>query len=162
MKSTPLLFACLLPLLQTSLIADEMETATAPQFLVDAEILSIRNSDVLVAARLYFDQVEQSFHFDGQRDQPRLANRKQELSILQSEVRHFYLNAISVSTVEGESLSREDLKNALEGRPAVLFLPRGSDLHPAIRAILRPDALIVTFRERGMPSRQTVPRPVSR
>lgn len=68
MKSTPLLFACLLPLLQTSLIADEMETATAPQFLVDAEILSIRNSDVLVAARLYFDQVEQSFHFDGQRE----------------------------------------------------------------------------------------------
>jgi hypothetical protein len=148
--------------LTTAGAAEDLGSATAPHFLIDVEIVDRGNAEVLIAARLFFDRFEQSFHSDGQRDRPDLANRTQKLSILQSEIVQFSVNQLSFTTVQGKSLSIEDAKESLNGRPAVLFLPRGAALHPAIRAVLQPDAVIVSYPKGSRPENSTITRPILR
>jgi hypothetical protein len=143
---------------------EDNASATAPQFLIDAEIVDDRpRGEVFVAARLYFDQIEQSYHVDSQRDRTDLANRHQELSILQSQLVQFSVRGLQFQTVDGKTLSPEEARARLENKPAVLLIPKDATIHPAIKATLNPDALVIS-KVRSPPYRpmKLVPRPPTR
>jgi hypothetical protein len=140
---------------------EEGSPETAPRFLVDAEIVDSPFGHTFIAARLYFDQIGQSYHDDYQRDRIKLANRKQELSVLQSELVRFPVRGLQFKTVEGKTLTPDDVRVSLRDKMAVLLLPEGASLHPAIKATLKPDAIIVS-KVRGASPRRLVTRPKPR
>jgi hypothetical protein len=140
---------------------EDTASATAPQFLIDAEIIDDRQGEVFIAARLYFDQIEQSFHVDSQRDRTDLANRHQELSILQSQLVQFSVRGLQFQTVDGKTLSPDEARARLEDKPAVLLMPKDATIHPAIKATLNPDALVIS-KVRGARPMKLVTRPTSR
>ena len=140
---------------------EEGSPETAPRFLVDAEIIDSPFGHAFVAARLYFDQIGQSYHDDSKRDRIKLANRKQELSVLQSELVRFPVRGLQFKTVEGKMLTPDDVRVSLRNKMAVLLLPEGASLHPAIKATLNPDAIIVS-KVRGASPRRLVTRPKPR
>ena len=131
---------------------------TAPRFLVGAEIADFRHGESLIAARLYYDEIEQSYHFDGQRNRLDLANREQELVVLQSQLTRFILQNSHFRTADGSELSVDQVKERISKDAAVLLLPKGASLHPAIKAVLKPDTIIVS-RQRGTGPRKVIARP---
>ena len=137
------------------------DSQTAPQFLIDAEITDSPHGQVFVAAKLYFEQMEQSYHVDSQRERPDLANRDQQLSILHSNLVRFSVATLQFRTVDGTTLTADEAKSRLAERPAVLFVPKDASIHASIKAILKPDALVIS-KVRGARPLKLVTRPESR
>jgi hypothetical protein len=137
------------------------DSETAPQFLVDAEITDSPHGKVFVAAKLYFDQINPSYHVESQRDRPDLGNREQELSILQSKLVKFSVNTLWFRTVDGTTLTAGEAATRLAEKPAVLLVPKDASIHPAIKAVLNPNAVVVS-KVRGARPMKLVTRPESR
>lgn len=139
----------------------EGDSRTAPQFLIDAEITESPHGPVFIAAKLYFEQVQQSYHVDSQRERPDLANRDQEVSILNSNLVRFSVNTLQFRTVDGTTLTADEAKTRLAEKPAVLLIPKDASIHPAIKSILQPDALVVS-KVGGSRPLKLVTRPAGR
>ena len=143
-------------------VAQENEaTDTAPRFLVDAQIVEVQNGELLlVAARLYFDTLQTSYHVVSQLEGQALTRREQEVSMLQSEVVRYALKRLEFRTVDGNRLPAEDVRARLDEHAAILLLPEGATLHPAIAATLKPETIIAN-KVGGSSPRKLVTRPKS-
>ena len=126
------------------------------------EIVDDHTGEVFVAARLYFDQIEQSYHVDSQRHRDSsFANQTQQLSVLQSELVRFSVRGLQFQTVDGKTLTPEEARTRLEDKPAVLLIPKDASIHPAIKATLNPNALVIS-KVRGARPMTLVTRPTTR
>jgi len=155
------LLGLLLALQPIGFAQQDGDSQTAPLFLIDAEITDSQYGPVFIAARLYFEEVQQSYHVDSQRERPELANRDQELSILQSKLLRFSVNALEFRTVDGAALTSDEVEMRLAGKPAVLLLPKDASIHPAITSILNSDALVIS-KVRGACPQKLITRPEAR
>jgi hypothetical protein len=146
--------------LSTICLAEEDASSfTAPQFLVDAKVVDSHHGPTLVAARLYFDQITQSFHSEP--TSGLTGNRMRQVSMLQSEWMRFPFHISRFTTVDGDVLTPEAVKDALAKPVAILLVPVGAVLHPAIKGTLRPDVILVS-RVRDESHYELVKRPNSR
>jgi hypothetical protein len=150
----------ILTALQTIGLSQEVgSTDTAPTFMVDAEIVDSSTDQLFVAVRPYFEHVSQSYHVDSTRHT--VPNVKREISVLQSEVVRLSLKRLQFYTIDGKALTVADVQKLKVNELAFLLLPEGASLHPAIKATLKPETIIVSkVREKGPPS--TVIRPTTR
>jgi len=160
--------------------AEEATTSstTAPQFLVDAQIVDTGLGQVLIAARPYYEIVEQSYHAESslrqlakaeddnatarQRLNPvqKTETQTQQLAILQSAIVKGGVRQLSLSKLDGTEASLDDLRRAIANDRALLFLPDNASLHPGIVAILQPDTLVIS---RIRPDEvKVIDRPLSR
>ena len=118
---------------------------TAPQFLVDAKVVDHRNhGPTLVAARLYFDQTTQSFHSGPHPTLGLAGNHMRQVSILQSEWMRFPFGISKFRTIDGKTLSFEAVNESLTKPVAILLIPDGAVLHPAIKNSLNPGTIVVS------------------
>ncbi len=161
-------------------LAEEKVTSsnTAPQFLVDAQIVETGQGQVLVAARPYYEMVEQAYHVESslrrlgesadvsetarQRSDAVLGieTQMQQLAILQSAIVKLGVRQLSLSKLDGTEASLDDLHEAIANRKALLLLPNNTSLHPGIVAVLQPDTLVIS---KISPDRvNVVARPLSR
>ena len=161
-------------------LAEEEVTSsnTAPQFLVDAQIVETGQGQVLVAARPYYEMVEQSYHVESslrrlgesagvsetarQRSDAVLGieTQTQQLAILQSAIVKVGVRQLSLSKLDGTEASLDDLHEAIANDKALLLLPDNASLHPGILAVLQPDTLVIS---KISPDRvKVVARPLSR
>lgn len=151
---------------------------TAPQFLVDAQIVETGQGQVLVAARPYYEMVEQSYHVESslrklgasadvsetarQRSDAVLGikTQTQQLAILQSAIVKLGVRQLSLSKLDGTEATLDDLHGAIANDKALLLLPDNASLHPGILAMLKPDTLVIS---KIIPDRvKVVARPLSR
>ena len=140
---------------------DDATSFTAPQFLVNAKIVEdYRKVPSLMAVRLYFDQAAQSSHLQ---DRPSLGlegNYVRQVSILHSEWVRFPFSISKFRTIDGKSLTFEEVSDSLSKPIAMLLVPDGAAVHPAIKKILNPGTIIVSRdREKNV---ELVKRPESR
>ena len=156
-------FFCLaLFLMPIICMADDDETSfTAPQFLVDAKIVEDhRKSPSLMAVRLYFDQTAQSSHAQSRPSLGLEGNYVRQVSMLHSEWVRFPFGVSKFRTVDGKSLTFEEVRDSLSKPVAILLVPDGAAVHPAIKKLLDPHAIIVSRdREKNV---ELVKRPESR
>lgn len=173
---------CILIVLVPSIVgrADEgtISSATAPQFLVDARLIDIGESQFLVAARPYHEVVDQSYHLDSALRQldnvdggdlterqvnaafGRLLSQTTKVTILQSEMVRLNVRQLSLAKVDGTEASLDDLRTAIANGSAILLLPGNTVLHPAIASTFHPETLLIS---KALPGRDNVvARPLSR
>jgi hypothetical protein len=150
---------------------------TAPQFLLDAQIVETGQGQVLVAARPYYETVEQSYHLESslrqlgefadgktarQRSDAvlRIETQTQQIAVLQSTIVKFGVRQLWLSKLDGTEATLHDLRGAIANDKALLLLPDNANLHPGIRAILHPNTLVISkiSPDRG----KVVARPLSR
>jgi hypothetical protein len=148
--------------LSTICLAEEDASSfTAPQFLVDAKVVDSHHGPTLVAARLYFDQITQSFHSGPQPTSGLTGNRMRQVSMLQSEWMRFPFNISKFTAIDGKELTFEAVNESLTTPVAILLLPEGAVLHPAIKNTLRPGTIVVS-RAGGTSPGELVTRPKAR
>ncbi|QDT03308.1 hypothetical protein K227x_16900 [Rubripirellula lacrimiformis] len=158
MKPLPLsLLACLLAHMPA--IADD--TFTSPRVIVNAEIAAVPNGDqeVFTGACLYCDVIESSYLAESQREQTRVANREQEVTLLQSRLVRFGVHQLRFTAVGGDELTTEDVIARFKANPLALMLPHGAKLHPQLASSLMPDTVIVSRVDRRPTPLRLVPRP---
>ena len=134
---------------------------SATQYQALAKIIDTAGKPTLVAARLYFDHVAQTYHSGSHPTVGLTGNRNRQLSILQSEWMRFPFHISRFTTVEGVPLTPDAVSESLAKPVALLLLPEGAALHPAIKSTLRSDAILVS-RVRDESLRELVKRPQSR
>ncbi|WP_153555630.1 hypothetical protein [Roseimaritima sediminicola] len=139
-------------------IADDM--FTSPQTIVNATIEPSRSGGhmVFTGALLYFETVQSAYHVEMQRDQPSLANRSQDVALLQSKLVIFNVRQLKFRTVNGDDIDVEKAKERLKENPLALILPGGAKIHPQLAAALNPDTIVVSRAGRSKLQR-LVPRP---
>ncbi len=142
--------------------ADEASSRfTAPQFLVDAKVVKSPHGPTLVAARLYFEQIKQSFHSGSQPILSLKGNRVRQVSILQSEWIRFPFGISKITTIDGKKLTVEEVDESLTTPVAVLMIPADAELHPSIKNALKPGTIVVS-RDREKSPVELVQRPKPR
>ncbi|MCC9658535.1 hypothetical protein [Rhodopirellula halodulae] len=87
---------------------------TAPQTIVDVTIDPAGNGRgmVMTGAKLFHETTQASYHDESQRDRPDLANRTQEIALLQSKFIRFGVNQIVFRSVGGGFESRHDCRQS--------------------------------------------------
>jgi hypothetical protein len=130
---------------------------------VNVAIAPTSNGDDLIftGAQIYFETVQSSYHVESQRDRPDLANRTQDVTILQSKLLRFGLYQLKFRTIAGDDLDIEDVKTRLKKNPLALMLPVGASIHPQLAATLNPDTVVVTRADGRSRLQRLVPRPDS-
>lgn len=113
---------------------------------------------VFTGAQLYFETMQSAYHVETQRDRPDLANRTQDVALLQSKLVIFNVRQLKFRTVNGDDIDVEKVKERLKEHPLALMLPSGAKIHPQLAAALNPDTIVVS---RAGPSKlqRLVPRP---
>jgi len=139
------------------------DTFTSPQTIVNVTIAPAPNGDdmIFTGAQLYFETMHSSYHIESQRDRPDLANRTQDVTILQSKLLRFGVHQLKFRSIAGEDLDIEDVKTRLKKNPLVLMLPVGASIHPQLAAALNPDTIVVARADRRSTLQRLVPRPDS-
>lgn len=82
------------------------DTFTSPQTIVNVALAPTSNGDELIftGAQIYFETVPSSDHVESQRDRPDLANRTQDVNILQSRLLRFGVRQLKFRTITGDEL----------------------------------------------------------
>lgn len=137
---------------------------TAPETIVNVTIEPTGDGRdmILTGAKLFFETAQSSYHVESQRERPDLANRTQDIALLQSKLVRFGVHQLNFQSVGGEELSVDEVKSRLKKNPLALMLPFGASIHPQLAAAFNPDTVIV-IRADGKPSPQRlIPRPDAR
>ncbi|QDS93577.1 hypothetical protein FF011L_23500 [Roseimaritima multifibrata] len=137
------------------------DTFTSPQTIVSAEITPVPNRDGLIftGAQLSFSTVHSPYHVESQRGRPDLANRIQDVTILESKIVRFGVNQLKFCSVAGTELEIEEVKTRLKENPLALLLPFGASIHPQLVAALDPKTIVVIRADRKANPQRLVPRP---
>lgn len=137
------------------------DTFTSPQAFVNVTIEPSHNGKdmIFTGVHLYFEMTQSAYHVEAQRDRPDLANRTQEVTLLQSKLVRFGVHQLKFRTVAGEDVDAEDVPARLKKNPLVLMLPNGAKIHPQLATALAPEALIVSRADRKPTFLHLVPRP---
>ena len=114
---------------------------------------------IFTGAHLYYETVDSAYHTGSQPDRIDLANREQEVTLLQSKLIRFGVNQLQFSTVSGDRLSIDDVKMRFETNPLALFLPNGSAIHPQLALALQPNTVVISKVDRRSKPLRLVPRP---
>lgn len=122
------------------------DTSTSPQTIVNVEITPSSNGEEMTfsGALLYFDTVQSFYYEESQRDRPDLANRTQDVTILQSKLVRFNVHRLKFRSIAGEDLDINEVKTRLKKNPLALMLPVDASIHPQLAAAFNPDTIIVT------------------
>jgi hypothetical protein len=136
---------------------------TSPQTIVNVAITPTANGNELIftGAQIYFETVQSSYHVESQRDRPDLANRTQDVNILQSKLLRFGVRQLNFRTIAGDELDIEDVKTRLQKNPLALMMPVGASIHPQLAATMNPGTVVVTRVEGRSKLQHLVPRPDS-
>jgi len=137
------------------------DTTTSPRTIVNATINKVPNSDdmIFTGAYLHYETVDSPYHTEAQRDQPDLANRKQLVTLLQSEIVRIGVHQLSFASVSGTKLTAADAMARFKTNPLALMLPNGAKIHPHLAFALNPDTVIVSRIDRRSKPLRLVPRP---
>lgn len=137
------------------------DTFTAPETIVNVKIEPFADGRqmILTGARLFFETTQASYHVESQREQSDLANRTQDVALLQSKLIRYGVHQLNFRSVGGEELSIDEVISRLKKNPLALMLPFGASIHPQLAAAFNPDTIIM-IRADGKPSPQRlIPRP---
>lgn len=137
------------------------DTLTSPQTIVNVTIepSGIGDDMIFTGAQLYFETTQSAYHVESQRDNPRLANRTQDVALLQSKIVRFGVHQLKFRSVAGEEITVEGVKTRLKKNPLALMLPFGASIHPQLANALNPDTVIVTRANSRHRPQRLVPRP---
>lgn len=139
------------------------DTYTSPQTIVNVSIAAVSHGEDLIftGAQIYFETVQSSYHVESQRNRVDLANRTQDVAILQSKLVRFGVHQLKFQTVAGNDLDIEGIKTRLNKNPLVLMLPAGASIHPQLAAALNPETVVATRADGRSRLQRLVPRPDS-
>ncbi|WP_145345780.1 hypothetical protein [Rosistilla ulvae] len=119
------------------------------------------NSDNLIftGAYLHYETVESTYHVESQREQRHLANRKQIVTLLQSEIVRLDVEQRSFATTSGNKLTVANVQARFKSNPLALMLPDGATIYPQLALALNPDTVTVSRVDRRSKPLRLVPRP---
>lgn len=139
------------------------DTFTSPQMIVNAEITPVASGVgvIFTGAQLSFNTVHSPYHVESNRGRPDLANRIQDVTILESKIVRFGVNQLKFRSVAGKELEIEEVKARLKENPLALLLPFGASIHPQLVAALDPKTIVVVRADRKANPQRLVPRPDS-
>lgn len=148
---------CCLPAAST--LAEDV--FTAPETIVNVTIEPLPNGQemVLTGAKIFFTTAQSSYHVESQRERPDLANRTQDVAMLQSKLVRFGVHQLKFQSVEGEAIDLDKVQSRLKKNPLVLLLPSGASIHPQFAAALNPETVVAMRANRNPSSHRLVPRP---
>jgi len=142
------------------------DTFTSPQTLVNVTIEPFGSGDgrdlVFTGAKLFYVTIQSAFHVESQRERPDLANRTQDVAILQSELVRYNVRQLRFHSAGGEEIDVEEVQSRLKKNPLALLLPDGASIHPQLAAVLNPETIVVTRSGSRATPQRLIPRPDGR
>lgn len=137
------------------------DTFTSPETIVNVKIEPFGNGSemILTGAKIFFETVQSSYHVESQRERPDLANRTQDVAMLQSKLVRFSVHQLRFQSVSGEEIDLETVQSRLKENPLALLLPSGASIHPQLAAALNPETIIVIRADGKSSAQRLVPRP---
>ena len=134
---------------------------TAPETIVNVTIEPNRNGRelILTGAKIFFETAQSSYHVESQRERPDLANRTQDVAMLQSKLVRFGVHQLKFQSVDGEEIELGTVQSRLKKNPLVLFLPTGATIHPQLAAALNPEAVVAMRADSRQSPQRLVPLP---
>ncbi|NND97143.1 MAG: hypothetical protein HKN47_07435 [Pirellulaceae bacterium] len=134
---------------------------TSPETIVNVTIGPVGSGRdmIFTGAKLFFETARTSYHVESQRERPDLANRTQDVAMLQSKLVRIGVHQLKFQSVGGEEIDLEEVQSRLKKNPLALLLPAGASIHPQIAAALRPGTVVVTRADSRSTPQRLVPRP---
>jgi hypothetical protein len=142
--------------------ASAEDAFTSPKTIVNVTIEPAENGreTILTGAKLYFTTVQASYHVESQRSRPELANRTQDVALLQSKLVRFGTHQLRFQSVDGEAIDLDTVRARLKKNPVVLLLPSGASIHPQLAAALNPETVVVMRADGRHAPQPLIARPI--
>ncbi|EMI17983.1 hypothetical protein RMSM_05095 [Rhodopirellula maiorica SM1] len=137
------------------------DSFTVPETIVNVTIEPLRDGRemILTGAKIFFETAQSSYHVESQRERPELANRTQDVVILQSKLVRFGVHQLKFQSVEGAEIDLDTVQSRLKKNPLVLLLPSGASIHPQFAAALNPETVVAMRADSRRSPQRLVPRP---